>query len=55
MTDEEPTYCIKRFFHPSLKKENEAVKEGLTLQEAKDHCADPESHTDEYFDGFEKE
>jgi hypothetical protein len=55
MTDEEPTYCIKRFHRPGVEKEDYVVLEGLTLAEAKAYCEDPETATDDYFDGFMKE
>lgn len=62
------SYKITRFYregHPS-----KVIKKGLTLEEAKEHCKDPETssrtcedpenvqHTEEFgdwFDGFDKE
>jgi hypothetical protein len=35
------TYRIVRFFHPSTKKEKEVIEEGLTLEDAKEHCTNP--------------
>lgn len=64
----EPTYCIIRFYQRNHPKKT--IKTGLTLEEAKEHCADPETssnrcseeanvnHTHEFgpwFDGFEEE
>lgn len=54
----EQTYKIRRFYHPSQDKENEDVEgmDGLTIEEAQEHCSDPDtSVAGEYFDGFEKE
>jgi hypothetical protein len=34
------TYEIRRFF---FRKEYEVIKEGLTLEEAQEHCNDPET------------
>lgn len=65
----EPTYCIRRFYFRS-QHPTRTIKTGLTLEKAKEHCADPETssqrcsedenvqHTHEFgpwFDGFEKE
>jgi len=35
-----PTYKIVRKF---FKGESETIKEGLTLEEAQEHCSDPET------------
>lgn len=48
-----PTYCIKRFYRTD--KETEIIKEGLTILEAKEHCNDPETKGDDWFDGFDAE
>lgn len=59
--DDAPTYCIIRFRRDG---ENSTIKEGLTLEEAKEHCSDPESDSKTatspeepgvWFDGFEEE
>lgn len=65
----EPTYCIRRFYF-NFQHPTRTLKRGLTLEEAKEYCADPETssqrcseeenvkHTHEFgpwFDGFEKE
>jgi hypothetical protein len=34
------TYRIERFFY---KEDNEVIKTGLTLEEAQEHCNDPET------------
>jgi len=63
------TYCIVRsYFEDGVR--NKRIKEGLTLEEAQEHCSDPETssrtctedagieHTEKYgawFDGFESE
>ena len=50
------TYKIIRFFHPSQNMENRVIREGLTLQEAQEHCQDDETKLDGvYFDGYEAE
>lgn len=53
---DEDTYEIFRSYHPSLNKPTEVIKSGLTLDEAKEHCSDPDTHVEgEYFDGYRKE
>lgn len=49
------TYCIIRFYKPSLNRSNKVIKRGLTLEEAQAHCKDPKTCTSEYFDGYNKE
>jgi hypothetical protein len=49
------TYSIIRIYHPSLNKSSRIIKRGLTLEEAQDHCNDPSTATEDWFDGFEKE
>ena len=52
------TYKIRRFFHPSQNKSTEDVEnmDGLTLEEAQEHCKDPDSQeTGVYFDGYTEE
>lgn len=34
------TYYIRRFY---MNRENETIKHGLTLDEAQEHCSDPET------------
>lgn len=49
-------YKIFRSFHPSLNRENETIKTGLTLQEAQEHCNDPDTRQEGvWFDGFTEE
>jgi len=48
------TYKIVRFFFED-DKPSEIIKEGLTREEAKEHCNDPETQGDGWFDGFEEE
>lgn len=31
------------------------IKQGLTLEQAKEHCNDPKTEGDGWFDGYEKE
>ena len=59
MSDEEQTYCIVRFH---FNGNRETIEEGLTLEEAKAHCNDPDSKSHDavpgpgsWFDGFEEE
>jgi hypothetical protein len=49
---DEPTYSIIRF---RFNAENEVIREGLTLEEAQEHCNDPATHGDGWFDGYEEE
>ena len=44
---------IIRFFQDG--REREIIETGLTLEEAKEHCSDPDSAGDGWFDGFEEE
>jgi len=49
------TYRIVRFFADESKP-SKVIKEGLSLQEAKDWCNDPTTHKKgEWFDGFREE
>lgn len=52
---DERTYEIVRYYHPSQNKGSEVVKSGLTLEEAREHCNDKSTATDEYFDGYREE
>jgi hypothetical protein len=50
------TYKIVRFYHPSLDKPSEVIEVGLSLEEAQEHCEDPETRKEgEYFDGYSAE
>jgi hypothetical protein len=50
------TYCIIRFFENG---ERGIIKEGLTLEEAKDHCKSDDTEGEDngvkFFDGFQEE
>ncbi len=47
-------YKIIRFYDPSQNKRT--IKTGLTLEQARAHCNDPETRKEGvYFDGFEKQ
>ena len=35
--------------------DREIVRTGLTLEEAREHCNDPTTRGDRWFDGFERE
>ena len=49
-------YKIIRFYHPSVDRENEVQRTGLTLEEAQEHCNDPATRKDnEFFDGYTEE
>lgn len=50
--EEEFTYQIIRFYKDGRR---EVVETDLSLQEAKDHCADKSTCGNDWFDGFEKE
>ena len=50
------TYKIVRFYAPHRNQPNETVRTGLTLEEAQEHCSDPETHLKgEWFDGYDEE
>lgn len=66
--DEQPTYKIRRFYQGDY--DTETIETGLSYEDAKDHCNDPESSSrtttnaaglaltrerGEWFDGFERE
>ena len=46
------TYKIIRF---RMNGENEVIKTGLSLEEAREHCQDEETHGKGWFDGYEGE
>lgn len=50
--DEEKTYSIIRFARDVGRK---VVKTGLTLDEAREHCNDPATRGEGWFDGYEEE
>lgn len=43
------TYTIVRFHK---EKEREVIKEEVTLEEAQEHCQDPSTSGEDWFDGF---
>lgn len=45
---DEPTYYVKRFYRDCAA---EVIKEGLTLEEAREHCSNPETCSDTCSDG----
>lgn len=50
------TYKIVRFYAPHLHKEKEVIQTGLTLEEAQEHCSDPDTSVKGfYFDGYYEE
>jgi hypothetical protein len=50
------TYKIIRFYAPGIDKENHVVKTGLTLEEAQEHCNDPDTRKEgEWFEGYDEE
>lgn len=50
--DDDVTYKIVRFYHPSAGKEDFVVRTGLSLEDAQKHCSDPASEGPEFFDGY---
>jgi hypothetical protein len=48
---EEVLYDIVRFYKNGGQK---VIEEDVMLEYAKEHCNDPESHGDGWFDGFRK-
>lgn len=51
--DDETTYRIVRFFQDD--RPAETIEEGLTLAEAQEHCNDPSTSGDGWFDGYREE
>ena len=49
-------YKIVRFYAPHLNKSNRVIQRGLTLEEAQEHCKNPETRkAGEWFDGYDAE
>jgi hypothetical protein len=46
-------YRIIRMYGPSSNKKARTIKNGLTLQEAQQHCSDPKTSGDNWFDGYD--
>ena len=52
--EEKPkTYKIIRFFQDS-EKPNKVILTGLTLEQAQNHCSDPDTSGDGWFDGYDE-
>ena len=52
----EESYKIVRFcFDENSPDHRRVIRTGLTLEEAQDHCNDPDTHGDGWFDGYEEE
>ena len=50
------TYSIIRFYAPHLNKSSRVIYCGLTLEQAQEHCNDPETRiSGEWFDGYNVE
>lgn len=50
------TYSIVRFYAPHLQRESEVQQTGLTLEEAQEHCKDPDTREEgRWFDGYTEE
>ena len=52
------TYHIVRYYSPAVGKESHDVEglRGLSLEEARAHCSNPETHQKGvYFDGYQKD
>tara|TARA_B100000513_G_C11796368_1_gene150326 strand:- start:127 stop:573 length:447 start_codon:yes stop_codon:yes gene_type:complete len=52
--DETKTYKIIRFFRDD-NKPNRVILTGLTLEQAQNHCQDPDTSGDGWFDGYNEE
>lgn len=48
------TYRIVRFYQ-ERDKPSEVIEEGLTLEEAQDHCSREDSHGEGWFDAYREE
>ncbi len=48
---EEQLYDIVQF---RFNETNEVIKEGVTLEEAQEHCNSEDSHGEGWFDGYRK-
>lgn len=57
MSDDDKTYCIVRFYADSSHPDHHSIqKEGLTLEEAQEHCNDPSTREEGvWFDGYTEE
>lgn len=52
----EETYKIIRYYAPDLKRDNEVIEIGLTLEEAQEHCNREDTHEKgKWFDGYVQE
>lgn len=50
------TYQIIRFYAPGIDRESHVVETGLTLEEAQEHCNNPDTRKEgEWFDGYNEE
>lgn len=50
------TYEIIRFYAPGIDRPNETIQTGLTLEEAQEHCNDPDTREEGvFFDGYNEE
>lgn len=49
------TYKIMRYYGPESDKTDTVIYRGLTLQEAKDHCAKDYTSGKDWFDGYMRE
>jgi len=54
---EKATYrIVRRYFDPNHPDDRKVIEPGLTLEEVKDHCNDPDTKEDGvWFDSFEEE
>ena len=49
-------YKIIRFYAPTERREEVVIRTGLTLEEAREHCNDPETREEgKWFDGYREE
>ena len=53
--EESQLYEVVRFFGPTPGRPTEVQLRDLTLEEAQEHCSDPSSEGDGWFDGFRKQ
>ncbi len=56
MSEENKTYKVVRYYRKPNKNHGTVMREGLTLEEAQEHCSQEDTHhPGEWFDGYTEE